>query len=196
MFLAFDHCHAGTLLCSNLTFSTHKHSLLQIEPTESEGLVEIDRFCDAMITIKQEADEIAAGRQPRDNNVIKNAPHTVTVIASDEWDRPYSRQQAVYPDKRLRRNKFWPASGRVDEVYGERNVSKLDLAVLQATFLTPCMSSLYANVARSTSIPIYRYRSVGPSEGSHPFLRTSACDCSSPLSKTTPPFANISTLAV
>ena len=125
-------------MVDKVTFRTDRHTLLQIEPTESEGLVEIDRFCDAMITIKQEADEIAAGRQPRDNNVIKNAPHTIAVIASDEWDRPYSRQQAVYPDKRLRRNKFWPASGRVDEVYGERNVSVLDLAVLQATFLMPC----------------------------------------------------------
>lgn len=98
---------------------------MQIEPTESEGLAEIDRFCDAMITIKQEADDIVSGKQPRENNIFKNAPHPVSVLAMDEWDRPYTRQQAVYPDKRLRRNKFWPASGRVDEVYGERNVGDI-----------------------------------------------------------------------
>lgn len=112
-----------------------------IEPTESEGLAEIDRFCDAMITIRQEAQDIIDGKQPKDNvwctfldlpqslltsscsqNLLKNAPHTIARLTG-EWDMPYTREQAVYPDKRLRRNKFWPASGRLDEVYGDTNVS-------------------------------------------------------------------------
>lgn len=79
-----------------------------------------------MITIRQEVQNIVDGKQPRDNNLLKNAPHPVSVLTlpEDEWNRPYSREQAVYPDKRLRRSKFWPAVGRVDEVYGERNVSR------------------------------------------------------------------------
>lgn len=93
-----------------------------IEPTESEGLAELDRFCDAMINIRKEADDIISGKQPRDNNLLKNAPHTIAVLTEDNWDRPYTRAQAVYPEKYLRRHKFWPASGRLDEVYGDTNV--------------------------------------------------------------------------
>lgn len=93
-----------------------------IEPTESEGLRDVDRFCDAMIKIRQEIDEIVEGKQPRDNNTITNAPHPQQVIISDTWDRPYSREQAAYPDSRLRRAKFWPSTSRVDDAYGDKNL--------------------------------------------------------------------------
>ncbi|KAK4056761.1 glycine decarboxylase subunit P [Microbotryomycetes sp. JL221] len=93
-----------------------------IEPTESEGLRDIDEFCDAMIKIRQEADAIAEGQQPRDNNIIKNAPHTQQVIAASEWNKPYSREEAVYPVKWLRARKFWPTVSRVDDSFGDRNL--------------------------------------------------------------------------
>ncbi|KAK4704427.1 glycine dehydrogenase, partial [Phenoliferia sp. Uapishka_3] len=95
---------------------------LQIEPTESEGLRDIDQFCDAMIKIREEAEEIATGKQPRGNNIITNAPHTMQVVTATEWDRPYTRQEAAYPVERLRRNKFWPSVSRVDDSYGDRNL--------------------------------------------------------------------------
>lgn len=95
-----------------------------IEPTESESLEEIDRFCDAMINIRREAEDVITGKQPRDNNVLKNAPHPMSVIAlsEDEWNRPYSRQQAAYPLPWLRERKFWPAISRVDDAYGDTNL--------------------------------------------------------------------------
>ncbi|KAN0133205.1 Glycine cleavage system P domain containing protein [Lactarius tabidus] len=88
-----------------------------IEPTESESLEEIDRFCDAMINIRREAEDVITGKQPRDNNVLKNAPHPMSVIAlsEEEWNRPYSRQQAAYPLPWLRERKFWPTVSRVDD---------------------------------------------------------------------------------
>ncbi|KAH9081707.1 glycine dehydrogenase [Lactarius deliciosus] len=88
-----------------------------IEPTESESLEEIDRFCDAMINIRREAEEVMTGKQPRDNNVLKNAPHpmSVIVLSEEEWKRPYSRQQAAYPLPWLRERKFWPTVSRVDD---------------------------------------------------------------------------------
>ena len=126
MFLANKYCYASELATyfQRLCDKAHLCPRLQIEPTESEGLAEIDRFCDAMITIRREVDDIASGKQPKDNNMLKNAPHPISVLAlsDDQWQRPYTREQAVYPDQRLRRSKFWPAVGRVDEVYGERNV--------------------------------------------------------------------------
>ncbi|KAI9460530.1 glycine dehydrogenase [Lactarius psammicola] len=87
-----------------------------IEPTESESLEEIDRFCDAMINIRLEAEEVITGKQPRDNNVLKNAPHpmSVIVLSEEEWKRPYSRQQAAYPLPWLRERKFWPTVSRCD----------------------------------------------------------------------------------
>ncbi|GAA5958358.1 hypothetical protein JCM21900_000886 [Sporobolomyces salmonicolor] len=91
-----------------------------IEPTESEGLRDVDQFCDAMIKIRQEIDDIAEGKQPRDNNLIINAPHPQQVVVADSWDRPYSREEAAYPDRRLRRAKFWPTTSRVDDAYGDR----------------------------------------------------------------------------
>lgn len=93
-----------------------------IEPTESEGLRDVDALCDAMIHIAEEARMIARGEQPRDKNVIKGAPHTIEVIASENWDRPYSREMAAFPVPRLRRAKFWPKVSRVDDAFGDREL--------------------------------------------------------------------------
>jgi glycine dehydrogenase len=95
---------------------------LMIEPTESESKAELDRFCDAMILIRAEIQDIVDGRQPRTNNLLKNAPHTAQVVTASEWDRPYSREQAVYPAPWVRDRKFWPHVGRIDEAYGDRNL--------------------------------------------------------------------------
>lgn len=95
---------------------------LMIEPTESESKSELDRFCDAMIAIREEIREIETGAADRTNNVLKNAPHTATVALSDTWDRPYSREKAVYPLPYLRARKFWPSVSRIDSAYGDRNL--------------------------------------------------------------------------
>jgi glycine dehydrogenase len=92
-----------------------------VEPTESESKVELDRFCDAMIAIHAEMTAIESGKMDKQNNLLKNAPHTVDMIASDSWNHPYSREQAAFPIKSLREYKFWPAVGRIDNVYGDRN---------------------------------------------------------------------------
>ena len=95
---------------------------MMIEPTESEPKHELDRFCDAMIAINAEIEAIAAGTQDRQNNLLKNAPHTAREIASDKWDRPYSREQAAFPAPWTREQKFWPAVARIDNVHGDRNL--------------------------------------------------------------------------
>ena len=95
---------------------------LMIEPTESESKAELDRFCDAMIAIHSEIEAIESGGMDKVNNPLKNAPHTAQMIAADKWDRPYSRQRAAFPAPWTREDKFWPAVGRVDNVYGDRNV--------------------------------------------------------------------------
>jgi glycine dehydrogenase len=95
---------------------------LMVEPTESESKAEIDRFCDAMILIHGEIEAIASGKADRQNNVLKNAPHTAQQVISDKWDRPYSREQAAYPASWTREHKFWPAVARIDSVYGDRNL--------------------------------------------------------------------------
>jgi len=95
---------------------------LMVEPTESESKAELDRFCEAMLTIHGEMEAIEAGKLDRVNNPLKNAPHTAAVVSADKWDRPYSRELAAYPVAWLRRNKFWPVAGRVDNVYGDRNL--------------------------------------------------------------------------
>jgi glycine dehydrogenase len=95
---------------------------MMIEPTESEPKHELDRFCDAMISIHAEMQAIANGKQDRQSNLLKNAPHTAQQIASDKWDRPYSREQAAFPGPWTREHKFWPAVGRIDNVYGDRNL--------------------------------------------------------------------------
>jgi glycine dehydrogenase len=95
---------------------------LMIEPTESESLEELDRFCDALISIRKEIQEIEDGIADSDNNVLKNAPHTQSVTLSDNWDYPYSREKAVYPAEFVKENKFWPAVSRIDSAYGDRNL--------------------------------------------------------------------------
>jgi len=95
---------------------------LMVEPTESEPLRELDRFCEAMISIHAEILEIESGKVDPKNNLLKNAPHTGDQIASDAWDRPYTRSAAAYPIASLRDYKFWPAVGRIDNVHGDRNL--------------------------------------------------------------------------
>ncbi len=95
---------------------------LMIEPTESESKAELDRFCDALIAIRGEIQEILEGRMPRDNNVLKRAPHTAQAVTASDWDRPYSREQAAFPAPWVRERKFWPSVGRIDEAYGDRNL--------------------------------------------------------------------------
>jgi glycine dehydrogenase len=95
---------------------------MMVEPTESESKAEVDRFCDAMISIHAEIEAVASGTADRQNNVLKNAPHTAQQVVSDKWDRPYSREQAAYPAPWTREYKFWPAVARIDSVYGDRNL--------------------------------------------------------------------------
>ena len=95
---------------------------LMVEPTESEPRAELDRFCEAMIAIHAEIVEVESGRVDAKNNLLKNAPHTADQIASEVWDRPYGREQAAFPVAGLKDFKFWPASGRVDNVFGDRNL--------------------------------------------------------------------------
>jgi glycine dehydrogenase len=93
-----------------------------IEPTESEAKDEIDRFCDAMIAIHGEMQAVANGEADPRSNPLKQAPHTAKVVCADEWNRPYSRELAAFPAPWTRASKFWPAVGRVDNVYGDRNL--------------------------------------------------------------------------
>ena len=95
---------------------------LMIEPTESESKAEIDRFCDAMIAIKHEINQVAAGQLELADNPLVHAPHTAEVVGADEWTRSYSRSQAAYPLSSLRENKYWPPVGRLDHVFGDRNL--------------------------------------------------------------------------
>ena len=96
---------------------------LMIEPTESEALAELDRFCDAMIAIRQEIAQVESGGWPQDDNPLKNAPHTAAALMKAEWPHPYSREQAAYPVAVLRAQKYWSPVGRVDNVWGDRNLS-------------------------------------------------------------------------
>ena len=95
---------------------------LMVEPTESEPKAELDRFCEAMIAIHAEMQAVETGAIDKTNNPLKQAPHTGDVIASDNWNRPYSREQAAFPVPGLKDFKFWPACGRVDNVFGDRNL--------------------------------------------------------------------------
>ena len=94
---------------------------VMVEPTESESKQELDRFCDAMIAIRAEIAEIEKGNVDAQNNVLKNAPHTAESLMVDEWNRPYTRAQAAYPTPWTREHKFWPAVGRIDNAFGDRN---------------------------------------------------------------------------
>ncbi|MCP5536674.1 MAG: aminomethyl-transferring glycine dehydrogenase [Akkermansiaceae bacterium] len=95
---------------------------LMIEPTESESKAELDKFCDAMISIHGEIQAVIDGRADKEDNVLKNAPHTAEMVISDSWSHPYSREQAAYPVSSLRDHKFWPSVGRIDNVHGDRNL--------------------------------------------------------------------------
>lgn len=95
---------------------------LMVEPTESEDLAEIDRFIDAMIGIKAEADRVGAGEWPVDDNPLRGAPHTAECLVTTEWTHPYSREEAVYPVRSLVRGKYWPPVRRIDQAYGDRNL--------------------------------------------------------------------------
>jgi glycine dehydrogenase len=95
---------------------------LMIEPTESESKQEIDRFCDAMIAIREEVRTIEEGRMPREDNPLKHAPHTALDLAEDDWSRPYSRRQACFPVAQSAHNKYWPPVNRIDNIYGDRNL--------------------------------------------------------------------------
>ncbi|MFN1600078.1 aminomethyl-transferring glycine dehydrogenase [Vibrio harveyi] len=95
---------------------------LMVEPTESEDLEELDRFCDAMIAIREEMTKVKNGEWPLDNNPLVNAPHTQVDLAKEEWDRPYSRELGCFPSKATKSWKYWPTVNRVDNVYGDRNL--------------------------------------------------------------------------
>ncbi|MGZ5662771.1 MAG: glycine dehydrogenase (aminomethyl-transferring), partial [Usitatibacter sp.] len=95
---------------------------LMVEPTESESKRELDRFCDAMIAIREEIRAVEEGRMDREDNPLKHAPHTSSVVCADRWDHAYSRELAAYPVEGLRAAKYWPPVGRADNVYGDRNL--------------------------------------------------------------------------
>jgi glycine dehydrogenase len=105
------------------TLSFPVPNTLMVEPTESETLHELDRFIDAMIAIREEIRQIESGAWPQDNNPLKNAPHTAEALLAGEWARPYSREAAAYPVPALRKSKYWAPVGRVDNVWGDRNLS-------------------------------------------------------------------------
>jgi len=95
---------------------------VMIEPTESESKAEMDRYCEAMISIRDEIRSIEKGAVQAKESVLKHAPHTIEAVSATEWNHPYSREQAAYPLKWLRRRKFWPSVSRIDNVFGERNL--------------------------------------------------------------------------
>jgi glycine dehydrogenase len=95
---------------------------MMVEPTESESKAELDRFCEAMIAIRKEVEAIEQGRMDPKDNLLKNAPHTAKALVAPEWTHPYSRIEAAYPSESTRESKFWPAVGRIDAVYGDRNL--------------------------------------------------------------------------
>ncbi|MBU6400047.1 MAG: glycine dehydrogenase (aminomethyl-transferring), partial [Verrucomicrobia bacterium] len=125
----FKHVTAEDVAKRLMDFGFHAPTLswpvpgtLMVEPTESESKAELDRFCDAMIAIHGEIQAIESGRADPQNNVLKHAPHPAEVVAADRWDRPYPREQAAFPLPWLREYKFWPSVGRIDNVYGDRNL--------------------------------------------------------------------------
>lgn len=95
---------------------------LMIEPTESESKAELDRFCDAMLTIREEIAEVEAGNADKANNVLKNAPHTAAVVLAENWDKQYTREKAAFPLPYVKANKFWATVSRIDSAYGDRNL--------------------------------------------------------------------------
>ena len=99
------------------------HGTLMVEPTESEPYSELNRFLEAMISIKGEIDEIASGKADKMVNVIMKAPHTAQMVSADEWDLPYSRQKAAFPVDSLKEDKYWPTVTRIDDAFGDRNLA-------------------------------------------------------------------------
>jgi glycine dehydrogenase len=95
---------------------------LMIEPTESEPLAELDRFCDAMIAIRAEIAQVESGAWPKDDNPLKHAPHTAAALLQSDWPHAYGREQAAYPLPGMKRSKYWAPVGRVDNVWGDRNL--------------------------------------------------------------------------
>jgi glycine dehydrogenase len=95
---------------------------LMIEPTESENKDELDRFCDALLSIRAEIREIEEGKADKASNVLKHAPHTQSAVLLGDWDRSYSREKAVFPLAYVKSNKFWPTVSRIDSAYGDRNL--------------------------------------------------------------------------
>jgi glycine dehydrogenase len=95
---------------------------LMVEPTESEPKAELDRFCDALIAIRDEIRAVEDGKMPRDDNPLKNAPHTALAVTASEWSHPYSREQAAFPTAATRARKFWPAVGRINNAQGDRHL--------------------------------------------------------------------------
>jgi len=104
------------------TMSWPVSGTLMIEPTESESKAELDRFCDAMLSIREEIRQVERGVASRDDNMLKHAPHPAAVVLSEKWARPYSREQAAFPAPWVRQSKFWPTCARVDNVWGDRNL--------------------------------------------------------------------------
>ena len=104
------------------TMSWPVANTLMIEPTESEGKPEMDRYCDALISIREEIQDIEEGRQPKEGNMLKMAPHTQPDLLIGEWDRPYTREMAAYPVPWLKKKKFWPSVARLDDTYGDMNL--------------------------------------------------------------------------
>ena len=95
---------------------------LMVEPTESESLVELNRFCDVLVSIRKEIEDIEIGESDKADNTMKNAPHTAESVTANEWNHPYSREAAAYPIEEVRNNKFWPSVGRINNAYGDRNL--------------------------------------------------------------------------
>jgi glycine dehydrogenase len=95
---------------------------LMVEPTESESKAELDRFCDALIAIREEIRAVEEGRWDRKDNPLKDSPHTLEDVTETSWDRPYTRQQAAFPAPWVRERKFWPYVGRIDNPWGDRNL--------------------------------------------------------------------------
>jgi len=106
------------------TMSWPVSGTLMIEPTESESKAELDRLCDALLMIREEVRAVEDGRMDAENNPLKNAPHTMHVVMSDDWDstHKYSRELAAFPAPWVKQSKFWPTTSRVDDVYGDRNL--------------------------------------------------------------------------
>ena len=104
------------------TLSFPVHGTLMVEPTESEPLSELDKFIEALKSIRDEIEDIKSGKADREDNVLRNAPHTVRVITANEWNHKYDRQKAAFPAKWIVENKFWPTVGRIDDGYGDRNL--------------------------------------------------------------------------